>query len=76
MWSCNFNSQLANALSIEGDYRGSISALEFGYACATEVRYPELQVSSERLQEKTSPLLPSLLFASDSLVYLILTTNR
>lgn len=44
LWSCNFNSQLANALSIEGDYRGSISALECGYACATEVRYPELQM--------------------------------
>lgn len=44
LWSCNFNSQLANALSIEGDYRGSLSALECGYACATEVYYPELQV--------------------------------
>ncbi|XP_027333798.1 sister chromatid cohesion protein SCC4 isoform X2 [Abrus precatorius] len=44
LWACNFNSQLANALSIEGDYRGSISALECGYVCATEVRYPELQM--------------------------------
>lgn len=44
LWSCNFNSQLANALIIEGDYRGSISALECGYACATEIGYPELQV--------------------------------
>ncbi|KAL2585174.1 hypothetical protein AAZV13_14G172200 [Glycine max] len=44
LWSCNFNSQLANALSIEGDYQGSISALECGYVCATEVCFPELQM--------------------------------
>ncbi|KAK7300586.1 hypothetical protein RJT34_11433 [Clitoria ternatea] len=44
LWSCNFNSQLANALSIEGDYKGSISALECGYVCATEIQYPELQM--------------------------------
>ncbi|XP_027940567.1 sister chromatid cohesion protein SCC4 [Vigna unguiculata] len=44
LWSCNFNSQLANALSIEGDYQGSISALECGYVCATEVCLPELQM--------------------------------
>ncbi|KAL2317341.1 hypothetical protein Fmac_031217 [Flemingia macrophylla] len=44
LWSCNFNSQLANALSIEGDYQGSISVLECGYVCATEVRFPELQM--------------------------------
>ncbi|XP_043698974.1 sister chromatid cohesion protein SCC4 isoform X3 [Telopea speciosissima] len=44
LWSCNFNSQLANALIIEGDYRNSISALERGYECATEIRYPELQM--------------------------------
>ncbi|TKY56628.1 MAU2 chromatid cohesion factor-like [Spatholobus suberectus] len=44
LWSCNFNSQLANALSIEGDYQGSISALVSGYVCATEVRLTELQM--------------------------------
>ncbi|CAJ1970797.1 unnamed protein product [Sphenostylis stenocarpa] len=44
LWCCNFNSQLANALSIEGDYQGSISALECGYICATEVCFPELQM--------------------------------
>ncbi|OIW02622.1 hypothetical protein TanjilG_24073 [Lupinus angustifolius] len=44
LWSCNFNSQLANALSIEGDYRGSLYALECGYVCATEICYPELQM--------------------------------
>ncbi|XP_061347505.1 sister chromatid cohesion protein SCC4 isoform X1 [Gastrolobium bilobum] len=44
LWSCNFNSQLANALLNEGDHRGSISALECGYVCATEVSYPELQM--------------------------------
>ncbi|KVI03704.1 sister chromatid cohesion protein SCC4 isoform X2 [Cynara cardunculus var. scolymus] len=44
LWSCNFNSQLANALIIEGDYQGSISALEHGYVCASEMYYPELQM--------------------------------
>ncbi|KAK7276148.1 hypothetical protein RIF29_17281 [Crotalaria pallida] len=44
LWSCNFNSQLANALSIEGDYRGSLSALECGNVCAIEICYPELQM--------------------------------
>lgn len=44
LWSCNFCSQLANALTIEGDYQGSISALENGYCCASEIYYPELQV--------------------------------
>jgi len=65
LWSCNFNSQLANALSIEGDYQGSISALECGYVCATEVCLPELQVCCQKLQiynlrEKKCYLLPSL----------------
>ncbi|XP_024020426.1 sister chromatid cohesion protein SCC4 isoform X2 [Morus notabilis] len=44
LWSCNFNSQLANALIIEGDYQSSISALECGYICATQIGYPELQM--------------------------------
>ncbi|CAK9134891.1 unnamed protein product [Ilex paraguariensis] len=44
LWSCNFSSQLANALIVEGDYRGSISALEHGYICATEMCYAELQM--------------------------------
>lgn len=44
LWSCNFNSQLASALIIEGDYDGSISALEHGYVSATEMLYPELQM--------------------------------
>ncbi|KAJ7959973.1 MAU2 chromatid cohesion factor-like [Quillaja saponaria] len=44
LWSCNFNSQLANALTIEGDYQGSICSLECGYVCATEIYYPELQM--------------------------------
>lgn len=45
LWSCNFNSQLANALIIEGNYQSSISALQCGYICATQIGYPELQVS-------------------------------
>ncbi|XP_052185588.1 sister chromatid cohesion protein SCC4 [Diospyros lotus] len=44
LWSCNFNSQLANALIIEGDYHGSISALENGYNCSSQMFYPELQM--------------------------------
>ena len=44
LWSCNFNSQLANALIIEGDYHGSILALQQGLNCAMEMCYPELQV--------------------------------
>lgn len=44
LWSCNFNSQLANALIIEGDYQSSIAALDNGYVCATHIGYPELQV--------------------------------
>ncbi|KAL7081877.1 hypothetical protein ACP275_14G066000 [Erythranthe tilingii] len=44
LWYCNFNSQLANALIIEGDYHGSISALEQGLTSASEMFYPELQM--------------------------------
>ncbi|MCL7050589.1 hypothetical protein MKW94_028283 [Papaver nudicaule] len=44
LWYCNFTSQLANALSIEGDYRGSTEALERGFSCAAEMCYPELQM--------------------------------
>ncbi|XP_027183780.1 sister chromatid cohesion protein SCC4 [Coffea eugenioides] len=44
LWFCNFNSQIANALIIEGDYKGSITALEHGYICATEMCYQELQM--------------------------------
>ncbi|KAG8633630.1 sister chromatid cohesion protein SCC4 isoform X2 [Manihot esculenta] len=44
LWSCNFSSQLANALIIEGDYHSAISALESGYDCAAEICYPELQM--------------------------------
>ncbi|KAJ8560839.1 hypothetical protein K7X08_022699 [Anisodus acutangulus] len=44
LWYCNFSSQLANALTIEGDHHGSISALENGLMCATQMCYPELQM--------------------------------
>ena len=30
LWSCNFTLQLANALTIEGDFKGVIRALESG----------------------------------------------
>ncbi|KAF4359063.1 sister chromatid cohesion protein SCC4 [Cannabis sativa] len=44
LWSCNFNTQLANALIIEGDFQSSISALQCGYDCASQISYPELQM--------------------------------
>lgn len=44
LWTCNFNSQLANALVIEGDFQGSISALRRGYICATEFCSTEFQM--------------------------------
>lgn len=49
LWSCNFNSQLANALIIEGDYNGSVLVLEQGLTFATEMFYPELQVCLNRM---------------------------
>ncbi|KAL0460381.1 UNVERIFIED_CONTAM: Sister chromatid cohesion protein SCC4 [Sesamum latifolium] len=53
LWSCNFNSQLANALIIEGDYNGSILALQQGFSCAVEMCYPELQWDSTSLVEES-----------------------
>ncbi|KAK4785505.1 hypothetical protein SAY86_002194 [Trapa natans] len=44
LWACNFYSQLANALIIEGDYQSSISVLERGQISATELGFPELQM--------------------------------
>ncbi|KAJ6696546.1 hypothetical protein OIU85_002945 [Salix viminalis] len=44
LWACNFNSQLANALIIEGDYNSAISALESGFVSASQLCYPELQM--------------------------------
>ncbi|KAL1541018.1 sister chromatid cohesion protein SCC4 [Salvia divinorum] len=53
LWSCNFNSQLANALIIEGDYHGSVSALQQGLTIAAEMFYPELQWDSTSLVEES-----------------------
>ncbi|KAG6738183.1 hypothetical protein POTOM_059748 [Populus tomentosa] len=44
LWACNFNSQLANALIIEGDYHSAFSALESGFESASQLCYPELQM--------------------------------
>ncbi|XP_008777742.2 sister chromatid cohesion protein SCC4 isoform X1 [Phoenix dactylifera] len=44
LWSCNFHSQLASALAIEGDYPGALAALASGLAAASELRRPELQM--------------------------------
>ncbi|GAB2274700.1 hypothetical protein Dimus_009471 [Dionaea muscipula] len=44
LWYCNFSSQLANVLVIEGDYENSISALQQGFNCAAEISYAELQM--------------------------------
>lgn len=44
LWECNFCSQLANALAVEGDYIGSVGVLERGFLCALEIDYIELQM--------------------------------
>ncbi|CAI9107191.1 OLC1v1006495C3 [Oldenlandia corymbosa var. corymbosa] len=44
LWFCNFNSQKANALIVEGNYQESITALEHGFICATKMCYQELQM--------------------------------
>ena len=44
LWFCNFCSQLASGLAIEGDYLSSLSTLEDGFTTATRMCYPELQV--------------------------------
>lgn len=44
LWECNFCSQLAHALAVEGDYAASVSTLERGYSCAAGIYYPELQM--------------------------------
>ncbi|RVW56486.1 Sister chromatid cohesion protein SCC4 [Vitis vinifera] len=44
IFACSFCLILANALIIEGDYQNSISALERGFNCATEICYIELQM--------------------------------
>nr|ATG71237.1 tetratricopeptide repeat (TPR)-like superfamily protein [Cupressus sempervirens] len=44
LWSCNFNLQLANALTTEGDFQGAISALETGLQHAKEAKYSELEM--------------------------------
>ncbi|XP_061944345.1 sister chromatid cohesion protein SCC4 isoform X2 [Populus nigra] len=44
LWACNFNSQLANSLIIEGDYHSAFSALESGFDSASQLCYPELQM--------------------------------
>ncbi|GAB2233920.1 hypothetical protein Droror1_Dr00003150 [Drosera rotundifolia] len=44
LWYCNFSSQLANALVIEGEYESAITALQHGFDTATEISYAELQM--------------------------------
>ncbi|KAH9310534.1 hypothetical protein KI387_025569 [Taxus chinensis] len=44
LWSCNFNLQLANALTTEGDFQGALSALESGQQYARETKYHELEM--------------------------------
>ncbi|KAK1403686.1 hypothetical protein POM88_003291 [Heracleum sosnowskyi] len=65
LWSCNFNSHLANALIIQGDYQASLSSLEQAYMSATELHYPKLQVSISFF----NPLPYSLSFISCLLLY-------
>ncbi|VVB10279.1 unnamed protein product [Arabis nemorensis] len=44
LWSCNFNSQLANAFIIQADFPSSLSALESGFLSASHICFPELQM--------------------------------
>ncbi|CAA7058050.1 unnamed protein product [Microthlaspi erraticum] len=44
LWSCNFNSQLANTFVIQADFPSSLSALEAGFLSASQICYPELQM--------------------------------
>ncbi|CAH2070386.1 unnamed protein product [Thlaspi arvense] len=44
LWSCNFNSQLANTFVIQADFPSSLSALESGFLSASQICYPELQM--------------------------------
>ncbi|KAM7258500.1 hypothetical protein ACFE04_014241 [Oxalis oulophora] len=44
LWSCNFNSQLANAFTNEADYLSALVALEAGYGSAAQISYAELQL--------------------------------
>lgn len=46
LWSCNFNSQLANTFIIQADFPSSLSALESGFLSASHICFPELQVDS------------------------------
>ncbi|XP_010555016.1 PREDICTED: uncharacterized protein LOC104824615 [Tarenaya hassleriana] len=44
LWSCNFNSQLANGFIIQADFPSSISALHSGFLSASRISCPELQM--------------------------------
>lgn len=44
LWACNFNLQLANALTTEGDFPSSIRALESGLSSATKTGRPDLEM--------------------------------
>eukprot|EP00249_Psilotum_nudum_P021173 c28002_g1_i1 orf=52-2076(+) len=44
LWACNFNLQLANALTTEGDFTSSIRALELGLQHATKTNRTDLEV--------------------------------
>ncbi|BBN09929.1 MAternally affected uncoordination [Marchantia polymorpha subsp. ruderalis] len=44
LWACNFNLQLANALTTEGDYQTAIAVLESGLQTAEQAYLPDLQM--------------------------------
>ncbi|CAH8385974.1 unnamed protein product [Eruca vesicaria subsp. sativa] len=44
LWSCNFNSQLANTFIIQADFPSSLSALHSGFLSASHISFPELQM--------------------------------
>ncbi|KAL2632427.1 hypothetical protein R1flu_017113 [Riccia fluitans] len=44
LWACNFNLQLANALTTEGDYQAAIKVLESGLETSRGALLPDLQM--------------------------------
>ncbi|KAL3695207.1 hypothetical protein R1sor_009283 [Riccia sorocarpa] len=44
LWACNFNLQLANALTTEGDYQAAMKVLESGLEISKQAFLPDLQM--------------------------------
>lgn len=49
LWACNFNLQLAKALTTENDYAGALRVLDNGSRLAATMNQPQLEVNSSLL---------------------------